>query len=90
MAQWAEELQRSSKKGTMDITIWHGTGRLDLDAMVDEDHDGEETKSRMKVVITSYGTLASEHAKSERSRSPIFESESQPTDLESLVLIRLS
>jgi DNA repair protein RAD5 len=71
LAQWAEELQRSSKKGTLDVLVWHGQNRLDLESMVDED---EEVGKPMKIVITSYGTLASEHAKSEKFKSPIFES----------------
>lgn len=74
LAQWAEELQRSSKKGTLDVLVWHGQNRLDLDSIVDDEEDESKGKKPMKVVITSYGTLASEHAKSEKNRSPIFES----------------
>lgn len=73
--QWAEELQRSSKPGTLDVTVWHGSNRLDLTTVVNEDED--EDGGPIKVVITSYGTLASEHAKIERfanARSPIYES----------------
>lgn len=77
LAQWAEELRRSSKKGTLDVLVWHGQNRLDLDSMVDED-DEMKGKQPMKVVVTSYGTLASEHAKSEKYRSPIFESMRPP------------
>lgn len=63
--QWAEELKRSSKPGTLKTLVWHGQNRLDLeDAMTGEDP--------VDVVITSYGTLASEH-KSEKSVSPIFD-----------------
>jgi DNA repair protein RAD5 len=72
--QWLEELQRSSKPGTLDIFVWHGQNRLDLDALLDE----EENSKIIKVVITSYGVLASEHAKMDRTsshKSPIFESE---------------
>ena len=77
LAQWAEELQRSSKKGTLDVLVWHGQNRLDLESMVDEDEEDEgKGKKPMKIVITSYGTLASEHAKSEKFKSPIFESTS--------------
>ena len=81
LSQWSEELRRSSKPGTMKIIVWHGQNRLDLDAEVEDDHDQDET---IKVVITSYGVLASEHAKSEKSTSglsPIFESLSNvPSD----------
>ncbi|KAF5323584.1 hypothetical protein D9611_005558 [Ephemerocybe angulata] len=76
LAQWAEELQRSSKKGTLDVLVWHGQNRLDLDSMVDEEEDGTGKKTKpLKVVITSYGTLASEHSKSDKVASPIFEIE---------------
>ncbi|OSD03366.1 hypothetical protein PYCCODRAFT_1366011 [Trametes coccinea BRFM310] len=68
--QWAEELQRSSKPGTLRVLVWHGQNRLDLDAAVDKDQDGTTD-----VIITSYGTLISEHAKHERQPSPIFEVE---------------
>lgn len=66
--QWSEELQRSSKPGALKILVWHGQNRLDLEAAVEKE-DGVD------VVITSYGTLVSEHARSERSiPSPVFES----------------
>jgi DNA repair protein RAD5 len=74
LSQWSEEIRRSSKPGTTKIAVWHGHNRLDLDAAIQDDHDKDET---IKVVITSYGVLASEHAKSEKSSngpSPIFES----------------
>ncbi|KAI0363760.1 hypothetical protein BV20DRAFT_957615 [Pilatotrama ljubarskyi] len=68
LSQWAEELQRSSKPDTLKVLVWHGQNRLDLDAAV----DGEGATD---VVITSYGTLVSEHAKHEKQPSPIFEVE---------------
>lgn len=71
--QWLEELRRSSKPGTLDIFVWHGQNRLDLDALLDD-----EGNNALKVVITSYGVLASEHAKVDQTnnvKSPIFESE---------------
>ncbi|KAH8102375.1 SNF2 family N-terminal domain-containing protein [Cristinia sonorae] len=68
LAQWAEELQRSSKPDTLKTLVWHGQNRLDLEAAVDGD-DGVDC------VITSYGTLVSEHAKFEKSPSPVFEIE---------------
>ncbi|GLB43501.1 putative HIRAN domain containing protein [Lyophyllum shimeji] len=73
LAQWSEELQRSSKPGTVKILVWHGQNRLDLQAATD---DADENDTSIKVVITSYGVLASEHAKSEKSggsKSPVFE-----------------
>jgi DNA repair protein RAD5 len=68
LAQWAEEIQRSSKPNTLEVLIWHGQNRLDLNVLVES--GGVEDK-KPKVVITSYGTLVSEHAKSV---SPLFDS----------------
>ncbi|PIL31409.1 hypothetical protein GSI_06110 [Ganoderma sinense ZZ0214-1] len=68
LAQWAEELQRSSKPDTVKVLVWHGTNRLDLDAAVDED-------DVIHIVITSYGTLVSEHAKHEKTPSSVYEVE---------------
>ena len=69
LAQWAEELQRSSEPDTLNAIVWHGQNRLDLDSAVDND-------GVINVVITSYGTLVSEHAKHERQSSSVFESTS--------------
>ncbi|KAH9949377.1 SNF2 family N-terminal domain-containing protein [Amylocystis lapponica] len=72
LSQWAEELLRSSTSGTLKVLVWHSQNRTDLDAAVEGD-------DAVDVVITSYGTLVSEHAKSEKlngSRmSPVFEIE---------------
>lgn len=66
LAQWAEELQRSSKPGTIKVLVWHGTNRLDLDAAVDEE-------DVIHVIVTSYGTLVSEHAKHEKMPSSVYQ-----------------
>ncbi|KAF9074978.1 SNF2 family N-terminal domain-containing protein [Rhodocollybia butyracea] len=74
--QWGEELERSSKPGTFKVIVWHGQNRSDLNTVLeDEDEDeGEEGHTKpIKVIITSYGTLASEHAKAEKSSSPVFD-----------------
>ncbi|KAI8990572.1 SNF2 family N-terminal domain-containing protein [Trametes punicea] len=68
LSQWAEELQRSSKPGTLKVLVWHGQNRLDLDAAVDGEDEGPPD-----VIITSYGTLVSEHAKHEKQPSPVFQ-----------------
>ncbi|KAL6304876.1 SNF2 family N-terminal domain-containing protein [Sparassis latifolia] len=72
LSQWAEELQRSSQPGTLKALVWHSQNRADLDSLLDDDN-------AVDVVITSYGTLVSEHAKGERSSSgqisPVFETE---------------
>lgn len=54
ISQWASELRRSSQKGSLNVIVWHGTGRLDLQGEVDAGVD---------VVVTSYGVLASEYGK---------------------------
>ncbi|KAG5341638.1 hypothetical protein C0989_008396 [Termitomyces sp. Mn162] len=73
LAQWSEELERSSKPESMKVLVWHGQNRLDLEAVIEDSNDDNAC---IKVVITSYGVLASEHARSEKSnsgRSPVFE-----------------
>ncbi|KDQ63171.1 hypothetical protein JAAARDRAFT_119545 [Jaapia argillacea MUCL 33604] len=68
ISQWSDELGRSSKPGTLRVLVWHGQNRLDLEAAL-------EGKDATDVVVTSYGVLASEHAKGEKSSSPLFEIE---------------
>ncbi|KAH9910501.1 SNF2 family N-terminal domain-containing protein, partial [Epithele typhae] len=68
LAQWAEELERSSEPGTLNILVWHGQNRLDLDSAMDDD-------DAINVIITSYGTLVSEHAKHEKHSSSVYEIE---------------
>ena len=66
--QWASEISRSSRKGTVNVFVWHGSGRGDLGSMIDCDIDA------IDVVITSYGTLSSEHSTMERTNNPLFQS----------------
>ncbi|KAF8628247.1 hypothetical protein AX15_004022 [Amanita polypyramis BW_CC] len=69
--QWSDEIHKCSTAESVTILVWHGQNRSDLQAIIDNDED-----SRSKIVITSYGILASEHAKCERnsnSKSPVFE-----------------
>lgn len=69
--QWANELRRSCQKGTANVFVWHGQGREDLETMIDVDIDA------IDVVITSYGTLVSEHGRLEKSQTkavPIYDS----------------
>ena len=76
--QWNEEIQRSSKAGTVEVLVWHGQNRLDLETAVDSEADDDKDEP-LRVIITSYGVLASEHAKGEKSGgtlSPVFQSQS--------------
>jgi DNA repair protein RAD5 len=71
ISQWASELRRSSQKGSLNVIVWHGTGRLDLQGEVDTGVD---------VVVTSYGVLASEYGRQVNGKaykSPVHQSKSQ-------------
>lgn len=65
LSQWSEELERSSVSGTLRVIVWHGQNRLDLDGLETE----EDSDVGIPIVITSYGVLASEHSKFEKSNS---------------------
>ncbi|KAF8514339.1 SNF2 family N-terminal domain-containing protein [Hysterangium stoloniferum] len=71
MSQWAKELDRSSRKGSLKVLVWHGNNRDDLDDLL-------EGNSKVDVVITSYGIVGSEwtkHDASSRQGSPLFQVE---------------
>ncbi|EGN93185.1 hypothetical protein SERLA73DRAFT_172337 [Serpula lacrymans var. lacrymans S7.3] len=74
LSQWSEEIQRSSEPGTVKVTVWHGQNRLDLTAATEEDNENDKS---IKVVVTSYGVLASEHSKISKSggQSAVFQVE---------------
>lgn len=61
--QWEDELKRSSKPSSLDIFVWHGQNRMDLQEVLEVNNTG------IKIVITSYGVLTSEHAKIDRASS---------------------
>jgi DNA repair protein RAD5 len=72
LAQWKSELDRSSKSNTLKTMIYHGSSRNELETLVDT-----QGPDRVDVVVTSYGTLSSEHAKFQRTgSSSLFQSES--------------
>jgi len=78
LAQWKSELDRSSQNGTLKTMIYHGTSRGEVDTLVDS-----EGGDRVDVVITSYGTLSSEHAKFLRGgSSSFFDSKSPASKLD--------
>jgi DNA repair protein RAD5 len=68
LSQWHAELMRCSEKGSLQPALWHGANRgaLSVDSGVD-------------VIITSYGTLVTEHAKTLKSGSSnsLFDSRSE-------------
>ncbi|KIJ52509.1 hypothetical protein M422DRAFT_202622 [Sphaerobolus stellatus SS14] len=70
MVQWEKELLRSSKKGSIEVLVWHGNNREDLDSIL-------EDQGKINVVITSYGVLGSEWTKHETTQngSPLFQVE---------------
>lgn len=71
LSQWSEELLRSSKPDTLKVVVWHGTNRRDLDAAV---QSSEDATGPITIIITSYGVLASEHTKVDKSGSLVYES----------------
>lgn len=76
LSQWSEELERSSVQGSLRVTIWHGQNRLDPDAL---QVNGENEKG-IPVVITSYGTLASEHSKFQKANNQSSIFQGQPSE----------
>jgi DNA repair protein RAD5 len=52
LSQWRDEIVRSSAKGSVQVSLWHGQTRGVAPFGVG-----------INVIITSYGTLAAEHAK---------------------------
>lgn len=72
LSQWSDELERSSVSGTVRVIVWHGQNRLDLDGLETE----EDSETGIPVVITSYGVLASEHSKFEKTngQSSVYQS----------------
>jgi DNA repair protein RAD5 len=57
-SQWHEELGKMSEKGSITSFMWYGNDRVDVDRLL-----SQEGKKKVDVIITSYGTLASEFQK---------------------------
>lgn len=55
-AQWADELEKMSTKGSLSCCLWYGNDRADITRLL-----AQEGKKKVDVVITSYGTLGSEY-----------------------------
>lgn len=61
VAQWRDELLRASKKKTLSVQLYYGTGKGDVMDLVEA---GE-----VDVVVTSYGTLVSEYKSHQKNGS---------------------
>lgn len=57
-SQWNEELGKMSEKGSISSFMWYGNDRTDIERLL-----LQEGRKKVDVIITSYGTLASEYAK---------------------------
>ncbi|WRT66270.1 uncharacterized protein IL334_003223 [Kwoniella shivajii] len=57
-SQWHDELGKMSEKGTITSFMWYGNDRVDIERLL-----AQEGKKKVDVIITSYGTLASEYQK---------------------------
>lgn len=57
-SQWHDELGKMSEKGSVTSFMWYGNDRVDVGRLL-----GQEGTKRVDVIITSYGTLASEFQK---------------------------
>lgn len=57
-SQWHDELSKMSEKGTFSSFMWYGNDRVDIERLL-----AQEGKNKVDVIITSYGTLASEYQK---------------------------
>lgn len=65
LGQWRDELERASMPGTIAVELYYGDGRDQLASRLEQES--------VDVVITSYGTLASEYRKlgDRRDQSPL-------------------
>jgi DNA repair protein RAD5 len=57
-SQWHDELGKMSDKGTITSAVWYGNDRVDIERLL-----AQEGQKRVDVIVTSYGTLASEFGK---------------------------
>lgn len=62
LSQWRDELLRASKPGTLSVSLYYGDAREQLATHVETDD----------VVVTSYGTLASEYRRMNERRTNLF------------------
>ena len=57
-SQWHEELGKMSEKGSISSFMWYGNDRTDIERLL-----LQEGRKKVDVIITSFGTLASEFQK---------------------------
>lgn len=57
-AQWHDEIGKMSVKGSLSSFLWYGNDRADISRLV-----RQEGKSKIDIIITSYGTLVSEYTR---------------------------
>lgn len=62
-SQWHDELGKMSEKGSISSFMWYGNDRVDVDRLL-----AQEGTKKVDVIITSYGTLASEFQKWKRNK----------------------
>ena len=62
-SQWADELGKMSDKGTITSAVWYGNDRTDIERLL-----AQEGNKKVDVIVTSYGTLASEFGKWKRNK----------------------
>ncbi|WWC89419.1 uncharacterized protein L201_004343 [Kwoniella dendrophila CBS 6074] len=68
-SQWHDELGKMSEKGTITSFMWYGNDRTDIERLL-----AQEGKKKVDVIITSYGTLASEYQKWKKNKDkPTYE-----------------
>ena len=68
-SQWHEELGKMSDKGSITSFMWYGNDRTDIERLL-----LQEGKKKVDVIITSYGTLASEFQKWKKNKDkPTYE-----------------
>lgn len=56
--QWHDELEKMSAKGSLSSFLWYGNDRADVGRLL-----AQEGKTKIDVIITSYGTLVSEFSR---------------------------
>jgi DNA repair protein RAD5 len=82
-SQWHDELGKMSDKGSITSAVWYGNDRTDIERLL-----AQERAKKVDVIVTSYGTLASEFGKWRKNKDKpsyeggsIYDRESRPQRL---------